>query len=313
MPSFQLIFNEGDSLDGILSSISPDDAIRFTLTGSTERIKILERLHEIFKGQSPTVRLLVSPWDSTIDRKEEKLLVQLNELKHVEARIAFPSTTREISKRPHSLPTFIQRFTKKDRKQSLRGDWFSTLLASNVSLTESGSLRAGGLLELDDLQKKVHSKTKTDIEEWWANLWKEGVEPSNRSLHEAVFYAVEIGSLQGDGENQVEISRSHMPFFTREDDTYQKGDSIEITISTDEVLESKPVTIGQNLMCRVNLPRWMADEYELENYYLLVKYEQNQKFSISIVPDQDVKSTFGPLIDLVKNAEMKGPRKSYYY
>lgn len=158
--------------------------------------------------------------------------------------------------------------------------------------------RLGSSLSLHDLHSNVHESTLEQLEEWWTHSWESGFRPNSGPVpvNEAQVYWVQVESVQGGGETQVEIPRKHMPFFTRESEEYHKGDSSSVILEVaGETDFDRPVTIGDNGMCRPNLQQRAVQNYDLTEYSIVYRYlgqakdpaeNRKPKFTVNAVPDE---------------------------
>ncbi|RDZ49702.1 hypothetical protein C5C07_20105 [Haloferax sp. Atlit-4N] len=180
-----------------------------------------------------------------------------------------------------------------------------------MSHSSNEPIQFGGSVRLSELQSSVHSTTVQDIEERWETLWDGGLEPQECELNEAKLFIADIGTLQGGAQSQVEVSTSHMSFFTREDKSYQKGDGKVVDMIVNGETTTHPVRYGENGMCQINLPNTLAGDY-LQDYHLIVKYKDENTFAISTIRDEDVNSSLAPVLELADELEFEGSRRFYY-
>lgn len=297
MAEFELSLDgEGQSLRDLLGDLESGTTVRVAISRSPDNIvpenfpfNPSEYPEIEFEVLLPTNRNVLTSDDST----------EFTGISNVAVRVVWLNFSSFEATHPYTLPNIIWAPRDTDGFDEL-GDSngrYVVAMFTDTSPPLSDSQRNVSSLSLRELHTSVHSSTLEELSEFWTDAWQSGFAPINYpvSVEGARFYWVEVESVQGGGETQVEIPRRHMPFFTREHEQYGEGDKVTVIMETaGETDYERSVRIHTNKMCRPNLAKEVT-RYDLTDYSVLFRYmgtdtdpqgNEKPKFTVNIIPDE---------------------------
>jgi HKD family nuclease len=185
--------------------------------------------------------------------------------------------------------------------RSLHTNWELDILLTGVTINEDQSL-----LE--------------DLERWWLTAWQKGIDcddefisnyeeayedyttgwPSliagmeETELADAEILWLEIWSTFGKDDDQVDSPTECLQYFVGKEVDPDEDDQTHISyrFQGEDIDDQESVRIQGNGMCRINLPDWIGNRYDLENYYLVLERVEPERFQIRLVSNESPSSFF---------------------
>lgn len=280
-------------------------AFAFVTKSGLETLK--EKISKSFEGDTEQ-RWVVSISDGITDPSALRLL---NRRKSTQVRVmdgneALSNFNFRTNPRFHSKMLWF-----------IDGKSHDIVLGSN-NLTRTG-LRGNWEMSiiLRDMEMGENRSTIDLVEEWWERIWNaaevcdedfiedyekrkatsadeqkpdflQATGDPDTNLHEAKYLWVNVGSVSGGSQNQVDIPNYCSRFFSREDRTFGEGDKIKVTISYEgESHSGRTVSWNQKGMTRISLPTEVKNIPDLEDYYIIFEKKDGNRFGMNPVSDED--------------------------